>query len=76
MNRYTISMYPMTSVTEEQLDGLFSHFGYIETRDSLRSILTDGRSSNAAEHIKEGYVHEITDVLDSLNLEYEVILEQ
>ena len=68
-------MNPMESVTEKQLDGLFSNFGYLETRDSLRSILTDGRSSNAAEHIKEGYVHEITDVLDSLDLKYEVILE-
>ena len=68
-------MNPLESVAEEQLDGLFSHFGYLETRDSLRSILTDGHSSNAAEHIKEGYLHEITDVLDSLDLKYEVFLE-
>jgi hypothetical protein len=76
MKRYTISMHPMTSVTEEQLDGLFSQFEYLKTRDSLRAILTDGRSSNAVEHIKEGYVREITAVLDSLNLKYQVILEQ
>ena len=65
----------MDSITDEQLDGLMAEMRYLHTRDELRVILTDGHASNAAEHIKEAYVLEITDLLTSLGLDHEIIPE-
>ena len=75
MNLSTIRLNAMDSITDQQLDGLMAEMRYLHTRDALRQILTDGHASNAAEHIKEEYVAEITDLLTSLELEHEVIPE-
>lgn len=75
MKLFTIQMRAMSEITERQLTGLLSGLRYRETPASMRAILTDGSPSNAAEHIKEQYVSEITDVLDSLGLEYDLIAE-
>lgn len=75
MNLFTIRLRAMHSINDEQLDGLMTEMQYLHSRDDLRQILTDGHASNAAEHIKEENVTEITDFLASIGLEYELIAE-
>ena len=65
----------MTKIAEWQLTGLLTQLRYAETPYSMRAILTDGTPSNVAEHIKKEFVCEITNVLESLDLEYEIISE-
>lgn len=75
MKLFTIRLNAMKTIADQQLDGLMSDMQYLHTRDELRQILTNGHASNAAEHIKEEYVSEITDLLISLGLEHEVVAE-